>query len=289
MLVLFCDSDMDMTPEICAQYGYQMISMPYIVDGREILPYKDFDRFDAHEFYEMLRNGTMPTTGGISVAEYVDYFEPHFAAGNDILYVHFSAAMSNTFDSMRLALDELKVKYPERKFYEIDVKGISILGMAIAMEVGDMIKAGKSVEEVLKWAETGIYNYAVYFMADNLNFFRRSGRVSGLAAVMGGLVGIKPIIYMNSEGMMVSCGKERGRMAALDRIVKYMDELGDDVENHRVFIASADCMHLVDEIKSRLHDRYGDRLDIHVVDVNPTAGAHCGPDATGICFHSIHR
>ena len=58
---------------------------------------------------------------------------------------------------------------------------MDILGMAIAMEVGDMIKAGKSVEEVLKWAETGIYNYAVYFMADNLNFFRRSGRVSGLA------------------------------------------------------------------------------------------------------------
>ncbi|MBR0136542.1 MAG: DegV family protein [Clostridia bacterium] len=289
MLVLFTDTDTDMTPEIAKEYGYKIISMPYSIDGKNIYPYVDFETFDSHAFYDMLRSGVIPNTSALNKEDYLKYFEPEFAAGNDILYVHFSRAMSGSFVSMDQAVEELKIKYPERKFYAIDTKAISIGSLNMLFEIGDMYLAGKSIEEILKWAETEIYHFAIYFFADDLKFFKHSGRVSGLASTMGTLLGIRPIMYISDEGKMVSIGKEKGRTKAIDGLVQYVTELGDDVKGHRVVIANSDTDDIVNEIKAKLIAIYGDDLDVRIVDVNPTSGAHCGPNATGICFHAIHR
>ena len=289
MLTLFADTDMDLTPATAKKYGYKLISMPYSTDGKTVYPYEDYEVFDAHAFYDMLRGGTIPTTSAVSKERYIRYFEPEFAAGSDILYVHFSAAMSATFGNMNEAVKELTEKYPERKFYEIDTKGISILSLSIALEVSDLIRSGKSPEEVVEWAKEEAGHFAVYFFADDLKFFRKSGRVSGLAATMGTLLGVRPIIYVNEEGKMVSIGKERGKSKAIARLISYMEELGDDLKNHRVFVADTDSPEMVEELTAEIKERFGEELNVEVVTVNPTIGSHCGPNASGVCFHSKHR
>lgn len=289
MLRLFTDTDTDITPQVAAEYDCFMISMPYSIDGNTVYPYKDFREFDAHAFYDTLRGGVLPNTSAISEQQYTEYFEPVFAAGDDILYIHFSRAMTMTFDNMDKAVAALKEKYPERRFWEIDTKGITILSYIIVRAAGDLLRAGKSVEEVVEWAKTEVDHYAVYFFADDLRFFKHSGRVSGLAAFMGTLVGVRPIIYMNEEGKMVSVGKERGRARAVERLVKYVEELGDDVKNHRIVIGNADAKELADEVAALLRQKFGDDLNIEFVEVNPTAGSHCGPDTVGVTFHAIHR
>lgn len=289
MLQLYTDTDCDVTPEIAEEYGYKLISMPYSIDGKTVFPYEDFDKFDSRVFYDTLRSGVLPTTSAVSEERYKQYFEPVFAAGNDILYVHFSAAMSATFDIMKKAVDELLKIYPERKFYTVDTKGITIISLNIACEIGDMYKAGKSVYEILDWAKTEVDKFAQYFFADDLKFFKRSGRVSGLSAVLGTLVGVRPIIYMNADGKMVSIGKERGRYKAMERLVSYVDELGDDVKNHRVIIGHTDTPDIAAEIASMLKEKYGEDLNIIICPTNPTSGSHCGPNGVGVSFHSIHR
>lgn len=289
MLVLFTDTDTDLTPKLAEEYGYHLISMPYSVNGREIKPYEDYKKFDAHEFYQMMRDGILPSTSAINGYDYEKYFEPVFAAGNDILYVHFSRAMSATFDYMDEAVKGLLAKYPERKFYTVDTKGITIGSLNIVKEIGDLYKAGKSVEEILAWAKEEVDRFAVYFFADNLTFFRRSGRVSGLAGVMGNMIGVRPIIYMDENGKMVSIGKERGRYNAMDKLMEYVNELADDIYSHRVLIAHADAPELADRMKKMLIEKYGDKLRIEINQVNPTAGSHCGPDTLGVSFHAKHR
>lgn len=291
MYVIFTDTDTDMTPEIAAEYGYHLISMPFSVDGKTIYPYEDPDflTYDSHAFYDTLRAGALPTTSAISGEKYKEYFEPFFAAGQDILYVHFSAAMTATFDVMKIAVDELLAKYPERKFYSVDTRGITAISLNIAEYIGDMYLAGKSPEEIVGWAKTEVDKFAMYFFADDLKFFRRSGRVSGLAATMGTLIGIRPIIYMSAEGKMVSVGKEKGRSRALDRLLQYVDDLGDDVASHRIIVGHTDAPELAGEVADRLREKYGDGLKLRIVPTNPTAGSHCGPNGVGITFHAIHR
>ena len=289
MLVLYTDTDTDLTPEEAIYYGYKMISMPYIVKGKEIKPYVDFKTFDSHSFYNSLREGLLPTTCALNSEEYKKYFEEEFKKGNDILYVHFSKAMTCTFDSMNIALEELKTMYPERKFYTIDTKAITIASLNIVKEVGDMYKQGNTIEEILSWAETEVDHFAQYFYADNLKFFKRSGRVSNIAGIMGDLIGIKPIIHMSSEGKMINVAKVKGRIKALQAIIGYMEELGDDIENHRIIIGHTDALELANKLEEMIIDKFGNNLKIEYAVVNPTAGSHCGPDGVGVSFHAKHR
>ena len=289
MLRLFTDTDTDITPAVAAEYGYRLISMPYSVDAKTVYPYVDFDEFEPRPFYDMLRSGVLPTTSAISKERYIEYFEPEFAAGNDILYVHFSRAMTVTFNAMDEAVAELKAKYPERSFHEIDTKGITTISYTIVREIGDLFKAGKTLEEVLEWAGTEVDKFAMYFFADDLKFFRRSGRVSGLAATMGTLIGIRPIIYMSQEGKMVSCGKEKGRLKAMEHLVQQVADLGEDFKSHRFFIGHTDAPELAKEVGRMIRERFGDDFPIEYVVCNPTAGSHAGPNGVGVCFHAKHR
>ena len=288
MLKLFTDTDTDLTPTEAKQRGITLISMPYTIDGVTTYPYKDNVEFDFKPFYDKLRAGTVPNTSGIGVEAYTGYFEPEFAAGNDVMYVHFSRAMSGSFEAMDSAVDALLAKYPERKFYAVDTRMITIGSLAIVREVSDMLAAGKSAEDVMEWARTEVDHYAVYFFADDLRFFRHSGRVSGIAGIMGTMLGVRPIINMNAEGKMGAVGKEKGRVRALERLIAYMDELGDDVAGHRIIVGHSDAGELASELASMIREKYGD-VDIDVVMVNPTIGSHCGPNSVGVCFHSTRR
>ena len=289
MLKLFTDTDTDITPAVAAEYGYSLISMPYSIDAKTVYPYVDFETFDSRAFYDQLRSGVLPTTSAISKERYLAYFEPEFAAGNDILYVHFSHAMTNTFEAMDQAVAELKTQYPERRFEQIDTKGITTISYAIVRAVGDLMKEGKTLDEVLAWAQTEVDRYAMYFFADDLKFFRRSGRVSGLAATMGTLIGIRPIIYMSPEGKMVSCGKEKGRLKAMEHLVGKVAELGDEIKAHRFYVGHTDAPEIAEEVGRMLKERFGEDLNIEYVVCNPTAGSHAGPNGVGVCFHAKQR
>lgn len=289
MLVLWTDTDTDLTLKEAKEYGYKLISMPYLIDEKEIKPYEDFEEFNSKEFYNSLREGTLPKTCAISPEAYINYFEPDFKAGNDILYVHFSKTMSGTFNAMNIALEELKEKYPERKLYTIDTKGITICSLNIVKEIGDLYKQGKNIDEILKWAEVEVDKFATYFYADNLKFFKLSGRISNLSATFGTILGIHPIIYMSQEGKMLSLSKVKGKKKAINALIDYVVLLEENIKDHRVIIGHADALDLAEKCGELLKEKFGDDLKIEYDVVNPTAGSHCGPDSIGICFHAKHR
>ena len=289
MYTLFTDTDCDITPEIAERYGYKLISMPYTIEGQQVFPYVDFDKFEWHEFYDRLRKGVIPTTSALSPVEYINYFEPEFKAGRDILYVHFSAAMTATFNSMRLALEELAEKYPERKLYQIDTKGITLGSYSICLSIGELYKNGASIEEIQAWADREIDKTAFYFYADDLKFFGKSGRVSGFAAFFGNIIGLKPIIFIDTDGKMKTKDKCRGRKQALQRLLEYVIDLEEDIKEHRVVIAHTDALPIAEEFGNMMKEHFGQDLEIEYEVVNPTAGSHCGPNAMGVTFHAKHR
>ncbi|MBO6262709.1 MAG: DegV family protein [Clostridia bacterium] len=289
MYVIFTDTDTDLTPQTAKEYGYHLISMPYSIDGKEVFPYEDFDTYDEHAFYEMLRNGTMPQTSGLSPEKYKNYFTPFLQEGKDILYVHFSEAMSGTFTALKIAVDELKEEFPDRRIELIDTKAITIGSLNIVKEIGDLYVLGKTIDEIKKWAETEVDKFALYFFAEDLKFFRRSGRVGNFAAFFGNILGIHPIIYIGEDGKMTSIDKARGRKATIDKIINYVKELEDDIKGHRVLIAHTDAPETAHLLGEMVNAEFGGDLRIEYVCTNPTAGSHCGPNGVGISFHAKHR
>lgn len=289
MLVLFTDTDTDITLDEAKKYGYHLISMPYSIDGEIFYPYESWIEFDAHEFYDKLRSGIVPKTSSISEEKYINYFEPFLKNGDDIFYIHFSRNMTTTFNAMDKAVEKLQEKYPERKIYTVDTNAITILSLNIVKEVGEMFKAGKTPEEVIEWVEKERGHFALYFFSDSLKFFKHSGRVSNLTGTMGTMLGIRPIIYINDDGKMLSIGKEKGRFKATERLIRYVEELGEDLDQHRIIIGATDNEELVNEVKNLLVEKFGENLKIETHTINPTIGSHCGPDSVGICFYAKNR
>ena len=288
MLVLFTDTDTDLTPNLAEQYGWNLIYMPYTINDVNYYPYKDTE-FNSKKFYNLLRTGIVPKTFALNPEQYIDYFEPYFKEGNDILYVHFSQSMSGTFNSLNIALEELKEKYPERTCHLIDTKGVSICSLNILFEISELLKQNKTIDEIKEWANEEVDHFATYFYADNLKFFKASGRVSNMSATLGNVFGVHPIIYMSAEGKLVNLTKVKGKKSSLKKLVSYVEELGDDINKHKVIIAHTDALELAKELEEMLKEKFGNDLEIMYSEVNPTIGAHCGPDCIGVSFHSKNR
>lgn len=290
MFKIFVDTDMDFTPSDCAKDDLGLISMPIILDGQDVFPYEEgpLKTFDPKAFFNRLRGGYVPKTCGLSPEKYKSYFEPVLKEGKDILYIHFSEAMSGTFNAMRLAIEELKKTYPERKIEEVDTLAITSLARVIVQDVLPLYREGKSLEEVKEAVLKVRGHYAITLFADDLKFFKASGRVSGFSASVGGLLDIKPIISMTEDGFLKPIGKVLGRQAALTRIVKDLKEKGDEVEKHPFCIVHSD---IVPDLLQFLHKRLKEAglTSYEEIVVNPTAGSHAGPGCLGIAFHAKHR
>lgn len=289
MLIFFADSDCDVTPDVAQKYGMRLISMPYAIDGEIIYPYEDFQAFDYKTYYKLLRDGTIPTTHALNPEDYKRYFEPVFQNGDDIVYVHFSGNMSGSFDYMKLAVDELLSRYPERKFYAADTGLITMGGLNLVEDAAELYRQGASGEQIVKWVEDNRLNYACYFYADDLKFFKRSGRVKGITATMGQMMGIRPIINIDSDGIMKSIGRERGRQKAIARLFQYVEEAGLEPEKHRFVIGHTDNEEAALQLIELLKAKYGEDINVQLIVVNPTAGAHCGPSGMGVSFYAQHR
>ena len=288
MYVLFTDTDNDVTPSIAKEYGYNLISMPYTIGDKDVYPYEDFEEFDYKTFYNLLRDGVIPKTMSVNYQRYIEYFEPFFKEGKDILYVHFSEKLSGTFSIMAKAVEELKEKYPERKFYSIDTKGISVLGLIIVREIGELYLAGKTAEEIVEWANENVLHYAFLSYADDLKFFAKSGRISNFSAIMGSLIGLHPIIHINNEGKMLSLCKCRGKKGSLAKIFELIEEINDNIADNKVIICHSDDLDTAEYLAGKLKEKFGVE-NAEIVAINPTAGGHCGPSCVGMAFRSKYR
>lgn len=89
--------------------------------------------------------------------------------------------------------------------------------------------------------------------------------------------------------MMTALGKAQGRKKTLNKIMDMIAEKEDGIASHRVVIGHCDIPDIAANVADMLKKRFGENLDIVTVDVNPTAGCHCGPDGLGIVFHSKNR
>ena len=170
---------------------------------------------------------------------------------------------------MHIAIEELKEKYPQRKFYTIDTKGITICSLNILKEIGQLYKSGKNIDEILKWAEKEVNKFAIYFYADDLKFFKRSGRISNFTATMGTILGIHPIIYIDSDGVMSAISKGKGKIGSLKKLASYVEKLQEDIKNYQVIIGHTDAFKMAQILGEMLKEKFGDDLNIEYVIVNP--------------------
>lgn len=284
MYQLFCDSNCELWHTTVKELGLNVIRMPYTVGDREYF-YDMGENTDFKGFFAQMRAGVVPKTSALNEYDYVEYFEPVLARGEDIYYVTFSHAMSGTFAAMDAAIAQLKQKYPDREIRTIDSKTISLGSGFVTYYAALKYREGATMDELDAYLKELIPHTSTYFAVEDLTYLYRGGRVSGVSKVVGGLLGIKPILYFNEEGKILNIEKVKGFKKALATLRGYMREKATELDKYKVFILQADCQEVAEEFAQSLRDEFGN-IDVTVQPVGPVIGAHCGPGTIGLIFHS---
>ena len=280
--VITTDNNSDLPEEYLKDHGVGCMYLSYSMDGKN---YTHENFLPEHEFYEAMRNGSMPTTAQVNPENAKALLEPYLKEGKDILHIAFSSGLSGTYKSSRIAAEELMEEYPDRKIIVVDSLSAS-LGQGLLVWLAQQKKElGQTLEDVVDWVEKNKLKMVHLFTVDDLNHLYRGGRVSRTTAIVGSMLNIKPVLHVDNEGKLTAIGKVRGRKKALQELVKLMDEkigsFGAGCDT--IFISHGDCEQDAQYVAAKVKEKY-DIKNIIINQVGATIGAHSGPGTMALFF-----
>ena len=268
------DNNADLPEDFYKNHEVGCTYLSYTLEGKE---YTEGNFLPVEEFYNKMRAGSMPTTSQVNPESARALFEPYLKDGRDILHIAFSSGLSGTFNSCRIAAEELMQEYPGRRVLVLDSLSAS-LGQGLLVYLAQERKEkGGSIEDVANWVETHKRNIVHLFTVDDLDHLYRGGRVSRTTAFLGGMLNIKPILHVDDAGKLIPIGKVRGRKKSLLELADLMDrKIGSYAKScNMIFISHGDCLEEAEAIKQKLITDYG-MENVQIEYVGPVIGAHTG-------------
>ena len=279
MKIKICaDSTCDLSPELIEKYDVGIIPL-YIVkngvslaDGREITPQDIYDHVSS--------GGAMCSTAAVSVADYEAFFTEQLKTCDAILHFHISSEMSACYQNACIAAENMPNVFP------VDSRNLSTGIGQLVIAAAEMAAAGNMrAEEIYDAVVEKRAKLDVSFVLDTLEYLRRGGRCSTLAAMGANLLSLKPCIEVR-DGVMGVGKKYRGTLGKC--IVQYVrDRLEgrDDIDLKRIFITDStgftqeelDAM----EAEVRRCQPFEEILHTHA---GCTVSNHCGPRCVGILY-----
>ena len=284
--IIVTDSGTDFTEELKKELEIVQLELTIIVEGEEPKPNNEVDN---KTLYEMLRAKKKATTSAVNVGDFKDVMCPYLEKGTDILYLGFSSGLSNTYNAGRIACEELAEEFPERKLYAVDTLCASLGQGLLVYHAAKMRFDGKSIEEVRDFAEGNKLRLCHWFTVDDLFFLKRGGRVSAATAVVGTMLGIKPIMHVDNEGKLVKVGTVRGRRASIDALCeKAKASVIDAKEKLVAFISHGDCEEDAKYLADKMKKEVGFK-EVLIGYVGSVIGSHSGPGTLALFYLGTER
>ncbi|MBQ3141578.1 MAG: DegV family protein [Clostridia bacterium] len=284
--IICTDSACDIKPETLQTWGAPFRSLTFRFEGEDT-EYSNHD-MDITAFYNKMREGGVAKTAAVNVEAFVNLFEELLKQEKDILYLGFSSGLSTTYNSARLAAEQLRPAFPERKIVVIDTLCASAgEGLVIYLALQHK-KNGAFIEETADFVRELLPKLCHWFTVDDLVYLKRGGRISPTAAFVGNMLGIKPVLHVDDEGHLINVSKVRGRKTAVAALADQYGQLALDKANGTVFISHSDCLKDAQELANILKTRHGVEVQV-ITDVGPVIGAHSGPGTLALFFVGDHR
>lgn len=276
--VVTVNSTVDLPREWVEERNVPVIPLKYTIDGET---YTDMYGLTGKEFFAKLREGKMSVTSQVNPDEAKEALEPILREGKDILHLGFSSGLSGTYNSMRIAGEELAEEYPDAKIIIIDTLCACMGEGLLLYKVLQMKDAGKGIDEIAQWVEENKLHVCHNVTVDDLNHLHRGGRVSKASAIVGTMVQIKPIIHVDNEGKLQVIAKERGRKKSLNKIVDMAAEQSKGWDNDIVMITHGDCIEEAEYVAGLVREKMGVKV-VMINNIGTVIGSHTGPGVLAV-------
>ncbi len=288
---IFTDSSANLSIELIEQYHLHVLSLTFQEKGVEG-EYKSFDNgrpIDTSVFYRRMREeNAVFVTSCVNTADALEAVEPVLAEGKDVLYLGFSSGLSATHQNVKAALDELRIKYPDRKILDSDTLAAALGQGLLVVLAARLREKGATIEETHRWVEDNKLHLCHWFTVENLKYLRRGGRISAASAVMGTLLDIKPVLHVDNAGKLIPMAKVRGMRAAVKEIFDRMKATAVRDPESPVFIVHADNLSRANELAEKIRAEFGTK-EIYIDSLDLVVGAHSGPGTLALFFLGDYR
>lgn len=284
---IFTDCAADLTQEIIKEFDLKIIPLSYVNASKDY-EYSLGSEKEAKTFYEFLRAKDDLSTSCANEYTFIEHFERELKDGNDILYIGFSSALSQTYNNAVLAKNELLKKYPERKIICVDSllasfgQGLMVHSICIYKE------AGLTIEECAEKVLNTRLNVNSIFTVKTLANLVRGGRISKLTYAIGTAIDIKPIMYVNEEGKLLSFAKVLGRKRSIFSLADKVAKTIVNSEEQYVYISHGDCLEDAEYLASLISSKIKVKGFIYNY-IDPVIAVHSGPDTLAVFYFGKNR
>ena len=282
------DSCSDIPQELADKYGIEVVGFPINLDGKEYIERRDMTN---NEFYEMMRNSdAVPTTAAITQLQWCEIYQRYETEGyTDLVHLVMNGGGSSTYNNALKAVEmfdeecpghTLRVRVLDSHTYSMPY-GWYFCECARKVRNGGELNA--CVDELLRKLDCVEICLAAY----SLRQMKKSGRVSAAAAVVGDLLGIRPIISLN-DGVSKVESKVRGDAAVPAAMVKWVQGRVDNVKDMPYMVAYTSSTAKRDELVKLCRKTFG-HPPMFVFQLGGVVSANTGPDAIAIVFEGRPR
>lgn len=294
MFQIVVDSAANIPAELVKKYDIRVISFVNYVNGQPLTCFDpdltmEQERVKGKEYYDALRAGAEIKTGLISSGDFEECFRSIMENNEDVLYFSLSKNISGTYNSARIAAQELMENPPMgRRIRMIDSLNASLAQGILAIYASEMRSQGMDFDTIASTLETYPARMNGIFTVGDLKYLAKTGRLSGSAALVGNILSIKPILRGNKDGYIVQYKKCRGRKAALNTLVSLVCETIIDPKEQIIGIAHADSyedsLYVMEEIQKRIQVR-----EFINTSYDYCTGSHVGPDTIALFYMAKDR
>ncbi len=280
--IISTDATCDLPKAFVEENGIAVIPMRFTLNNAEYWSEGE-PTLTPKEFYDQVRKGSMPKTALITPEESAAHFESFVKEGRDVLHLAFSSALSGSCGSAMSAAEDVMERYPGSRVIVLDSLCASLGEGLYVYYAVQYQKSGMSLEETAQKLEGIKQNLCHYFTVDDLNHLHRGGRVSKATAVLGSMLGIKPVLHVDEEGRLIPIGKVRGRKQSLNQLVEKMKSKIPGMENPVFFVSHGDCEEDARYVAELVKKECGIKKYL-IGDIGPVIGAHSGPGTVALFF-----
>lgn len=282
---IITDSAADLPEQIRQQLNIKISTLTLTFRGQE---QSDSVDADIQTLYAGLRAGETATTSAVNPDAWAAVIEPVLQQGKDVLVLAFSSGLSTTYQSAVIAGADLMEKYPQRTIRVVDTRSASLGQGLLVWYACHKRDEGLSLEALTRWAEEQKKHLCHWFTVDDLMYLKRGGRISAATAIVGTMLGIKPVLHMDDEGHLISMSKARGRKASIAALADKMGQLGLPGQNRTVFICHGDCLEDARYLEKLVREKYGVE-EVLIGYTGAVIGSHSGPGTLSLFFLGEHR
>ena len=277
MIRILTDSASDILPAEAEQLGVTVIPLNVTLEDGTFM--RDGVDMTPSAYYEILAGcRKLPTTSQPSPELFENFFLEAAAAGDEVIGIFLSHALSGTYQCAKLAADMANVD----NVLFVDSGHVCLseaLLVRLAVQLRDSGKTAGQIAAILEHAKEHLHLVAAI---DDLKYLRKGGRLPAAVAVAGGMLGIKPLITIQ-DGKVAMAGKARGLPGAYVALFKKVEEMGGINPAFPALAGYTVSPREVTPIQTYLRDNL-QQEDLLVRQIGCVIGTHAGPGAFGIAF-----